>query len=79
MLIIIAITPVKKRFILNGRERMMNNIRININYITFEVIMNHPITGIGFGLQTYEKLDLKKFEKRLPLRKYRKKNYCRPA
>jgi len=42
------------------------DISKNINYITYEIIKEHPIIGIGFGLQTYGELDLKKYNKRLP-------------
>lgn len=40
--------------------------RIPIMYVTMEVVKEHPITGVGFGLQTYGKLDLKEYQKKLP-------------
>jgi len=64
-LIAIVISPLKNRFNskqINGRIMIMNNM----NYTTYEIIKDYPVIGIGFGLQTYGKLDLKKYHERLP-------------
>jgi len=65
---IVAISPYKGRFILN--RSVLNDDRIsimnNMNYISYEMIKEHPIIGIGFGLETYRELDLEKYNKRLP-------------
>jgi O-antigen ligase len=45
------------------------DLRIKINRLTLEVIKNYPLTGIGFGMQTYGNdhvLDLRKFNSHLP-------------
>ena len=77
ILMIGAISPLKNRFQLHNPEKMLinlrNDVRIKINYLTFEVIKEHPIIGIGFGLQTYGELDLERYQKRLP-QKYHQKN-----
>lgn len=62
MLIIFVIAPIKKRFSFN---KLLNSSRIAISLMAIEVIKDHPIVGIGFGMQTYEKLDLKKYKERL--------------
>jgi len=65
LLIAIVISPMKNRFNskqINGRIMIMNNM----NYTTYEIIKEYSIIGIGFGLQTYGKLDLKKYHERLP-------------
>jgi O-antigen ligase len=51
---------------------VVKNIRIKIDYLTLEVIKEHPIIGIGFGLQSYSKLDLEGYQKRIP-KEYRQK------
>ena len=55
MLLVVALTPIKHRFMSEADkyETISHNIRISINYITWEVIKDHPITGIGFGNHTY--------------------------
>lgn len=73
ILIVIALSPAKRRFRLNEIGSFLNNSRVNIDFITLEVIKDHPIIGIGFGLQTYEKLDLKKYKNRLAKNNYRKR------
>ena len=77
ILMIGAISPLKNRFQLHNPEKMfinlLNDVRIKINYLTLEVIKEHPIIGIGFGLQTYGELDLERYQKRLP-KKYHQKN-----
>ena len=50
-------------------EGFTKNIRIKINRLTLEVIKDHPIAGIGFGMQIYGNknvLDLEKLNKQLP-------------
>jgi len=70
ILMIGAVSPLKDRFQFNNPKRMFitlrNDIRIKMNYLTLEVIKEYPIIGIGFGLQTYSKIDLEKYQKRLP-------------
>jgi hypothetical protein len=68
VLLMVIISPVKNRFMhmQGGYGSIFNNERISMNYLTLEVIKEYPIIGIGFGLQTYEKLNLDKYQKRLP-------------
>ena len=76
LLIAFAIAPKnikKQRFNINSEVFMKRlNISKRLNYISYEIIKDYPITGIGFGLQTYGKLDLEKYQKRLP-KKYQEK------
>jgi O-antigen ligase len=45
--------------------------RLKINYFTYEVIKDYPLTGIGFGMQTFvNDIDKNMYMKRLP-EKYR--------
>jgi O-antigen ligase len=66
-LIGMGITPrLKNRFALTN---ILNAPRIGINLTTYEVIKDYPITGIGFGMQTYGNknlLDLDKYNARIP-------------
>ena len=57
------------------KERAINvdsftkDIRIKMNHLTIKVIKDHPITGIGFGMEIYGNknvLDLEKLNKQLP-------------
>jgi O-antigen ligase len=76
MLVISAIFPIMDRLQLFNPRKMyssaVKNIRIKIDYLTLEVIKEHPIIGIGFGLQSYSKLDLEGYQKRIP-KEYRQK------
>jgi O-antigen ligase len=49
MLIIVAITPIKDRLF----DTKTNYPRMGTNYLSFEIIKDYPISGIGFGMQTY--------------------------
>jgi O-antigen ligase len=69
VLMMFIISPVKNRFMERGPSSIFSNVRIRMNYLTLEVIKEYPIIGIGFGLQTYGKLDLEEYEKRLPKKK----------
>jgi O-antigen ligase len=63
-LIIVAVTPFKKRF---SFESFLYNERIPNYYITYEIIKSYPIIGIGFGLQTYgENINLKDYKEKIP-------------
>ena len=68
--LVIILTPLKNRFSLNN---ILKNERIGINYITLEIIKDHPIIGIGFGLQTYGNANLNGYNQLLPA-KYKSKN-----
>jgi len=57
-----AISPMKQRLQSSADEI---TDRISINYLALEVIKEYPIIGIGFGLQTFGRLDLKKYQKKL--------------
>ena len=40
---------------------------MGINYQTFEIIKDYPITGIGFGMETYgTTVDLKAYYEKVP-------------
>lgn len=70
ILMIGTISPWNNRLQLHNPRKMFidlrKNIRIKMNRLTLEVIKEYPIIGIGFGLQTYSKIDLEKYQKRLP-------------
>jgi len=70
MLMISAISPIKNRLhFFKPKEiyiNVRNDVRLKMNYLTLEVIKEHPIIGIGFGLQTYSKLDLERYQKGVP-------------
>lgn len=65
-------SPVGKRLSSN----VTSNIRIQQIYLCLEVIKDHPVTGIGYGMQTFGKnLDLatynKELKKEYPAKKFR--------
>jgi O-antigen ligase len=67
-LIVIGFMPIKDRFTL---DNILNNERLGITYVSFEIIKDHPLFGIGFGMQTYDNKDLlDKYNARVPV-KYR--------
>ena len=49
MVIIVVATPVKDRLF----DMSTNHPRMSTNYRSLEIIKDYPITGIGFGMQTY--------------------------
>ncbi len=64
LLIIVFITPVKNRFTI---DQLSNNIRINQTMLTYEIIKDYPIFGIGFGGQTYGSvINRHEYNERLP-------------
>jgi O-antigen ligase len=67
VIIFIALVPgIKDRII---REDSAKDNRIKINRLTLEIIKEHPVTGIGFGMQIYGNeslVNLKKYNSRLP-------------
>jgi hypothetical protein len=68
-LIAVATVPaLKTRF---SKSAILNNPRISINLRTLEIIKDYPVTGIGFGMETYGNnniIDLKKYDSRIPPR-----------
>lgn len=65
--VIILMPSMKERA--TNIDGFTKDIRIKINRLTLEVIKDHPITGIGFGMQIYGNknvLDLEKINKQLP-------------
>ncbi len=72
ILISIYITPLKNRFI---QADFFTNDRFNINRTTLEIIKDFPVTGIGFGMETYgnrKYINLEAYNKKVPV-KYRQK------
>jgi len=66
-LIAVRTVPVlKARFSLHSNFK---DIRIGINLTTLEIIKDYPITGIGFGMETYgysDFIDLAKYNAKIP-------------
>ena len=61
-----SVPELKRRFSLNTS---LNDIRIGINLTTLEIIKDYPITGIGFGMETYgysDFIDLAKYNAKIP-------------
>ena len=68
ILIIIFLVPNSGKRSLDTNS-YTNDLRIKIYHLTFEVIKEHPVIGIGFGMQTYGNknvLDLEKLNSKLP-------------
>jgi len=71
-LIILSLIAVKTVPALKGRFSLnanLKDIRIGINLTTLEIIKDYPITGIGFGMETYgysDFIDLAKYNAKIP-------------
>lgn len=66
------ITPTGKRF---AEQGLLVNIRVRQCLLTYEVIKDYPLTGIGFGMKPFALLvDLKSYSKRLAP-KYQEMDY----
>jgi O-antigen ligase len=74
ILIFVVLTPLLI-FLMPGmsdrikNESFIKDVRININLLTLEVIKDHPVAGIGFGMEIYGNkniIDLEKLNKQLP-------------
>jgi O-antigen ligase len=50
ILLIVMTTPLQDKL---GRELRSFKERLYINYVTCDVIKDHPLLGIGFGMQTF--------------------------
>ncbi|MGV8058359.1 MAG: O-antigen ligase family protein [Smithellaceae bacterium] len=71
ILLFTMITSIDNRF---TKEDPVTSLRLDIHYITYEIIKDYPITGIGFGMKTYgsgKHIDLEAYQKRVP-EKYRR-------
>lgn len=50
LIILVFLTPFKDRL---DKDTIIE--RLKINYVTYEVLKDHPVKGIGFGMMTFEK------------------------
>lgn len=66
ILVIVVVTPLRGRLFSNNMKGILENERIAMGFLTFEVIKERPIIGVGFGIQTYVNLDLEKYRERVP-------------
>lgn len=65
-ILMIMIMPIKERV----NKNFTTDIRTKMNRLTIEAIKDHPIAGIGFGMQIYGNKDLvplEKYNSKLPL------------
>ena len=66
LLLIVIMPGIKDRLLDEG---FTTDNRVKISHLTWEVIKDHPIIGIGFGMQIYQNeslLNLKEYNSRLP-------------
>jgi len=63
MMLVFFFAPIKVRFTI---DRITDDSRIPIMHVATKVVKEHPIIGIGFGMHTYGKLNLEKYETRIP-------------
>lgn len=62
IVLVIVFSPFKNRI-----DTHNLSARFKINYVVLEVIKDHPILGIGFGMRTFnENLDIKDYVSRVP-------------
>lgn len=72
ILVLVFLTPLKSKLHSDAiQEKFKSDVRIKIFYTFVEMAKDYPLTGIGFGLQTYadDRL-LSKYNERVPA-KYR--------
>jgi len=70
IVLLVMLTPIKNRI---TAKTVFGNERIGLMLVALEIMKDHPITGTGFGLETYDKLiDQEAYNMRLP-EKYRLK------
>ena len=70
IVLLVMLTPIKNRI---TAKTVFGNERIGLMLVALEIMKDHPITGTGFGLETYDKLiDQEAYNRRLP-EKYRLK------
>ena len=65
--LLIFLTPGMSDRIKN--EGFIKDVRIKVNRLTLEIIKDHPVTGIGFGMEIYGNkniIDLEKLNRHLP-------------
>jgi len=68
LITVTTVPALKARF---SKSAVLNDYRIGTYLRTLEIIKDFPITGIGFGMQTYDNkkfIDLKKYDSRIPSR-----------
>jgi O-antigen ligase len=66
VLILIAMTSIKDRF---TKPDPSSVLRLGTYCITYEIIKDHPLMGIGFGMETYGNgkfINLEAYKKRIP-------------
>lgn len=64
LLLIISVFPVKNRFF---NKNFFKNERIKNYFVIFEIIKDHPIVGIGYGMETFDKfINFESYSKKLP-------------
>jgi O-antigen ligase len=68
LLLLIAFMPVKDRLSPSDlADKIRNDDRIQIWYTFWEIIKDHPFTGIGFGMETYHDENLlNRYNQRVP-------------
>ena len=76
VLIIIFMPGLRDRFAMNN---IIDEYRIGIYLTNLEIIKAYPITGIGFGMQTYDNsIDLETYNDKIPPRYKQKKLVAAP-
>ncbi|MBW2570318.1 MAG: O-antigen ligase family protein [Deltaproteobacteria bacterium] len=72
LVVITVISPIKGRLSgLTTSDGLFKNYRIKMMFTTLEIVKDYPVTGVGFGNETYgKKIDLKMYDNRAP-EKYR--------
>ena len=65
LILLLAITPIKDR--ITG-DAFFHDARISTNLVTWEIIKDYPVFGIGFGMQTYDDSNfLRPYYEKLPI------------
>jgi hypothetical protein len=65
LMLLITVMPLKNRFTV---DTFLHNERISTNLVTWEIIKDYPVFGIGYGMQTYDdNTFLKPYYEKVPI------------
>ncbi|MFZ5563939.1 MAG: O-antigen ligase family protein [Thermodesulfobacteriota bacterium] len=71
LVLLVFFTPVRNRL---SPEEIVENVRIRIYWTMAEIIKDYPVTGIGYGMASYAKLDADAYDRKItdPAKKYKR-------
>ncbi len=62
LVLLVVLTPVRHRL---SAKHLIKNVRFRIYATMAEVIKDYPLTGIGYGMESYRKLDADAYDRKI--------------